>query len=474
MNWKVVIGIEVHVRLNTKSKLFSCASTTYGASPNAHASLIDLAMPGTLPVLNDKAIDMAIQFGLATNCDIHPYNVFARKNYFYPDLPKGYQISQLDHPIVSNGKLMIEVDGKQKNIRINRAHLEEDAGKSIHYSDHSALDYNRAGTPLIEVVTEPEIYSTAEAIAYLKTLYQTVTNLGICDGNMEQGSFKCDINISLRANDQAPLGTRTEIKNLNSFRFIERAINYEIQRQSDLLDQGKAIIQCTRLYDPNSDETKLMRTKEQAHDYRYFPEPDLMPVHISQERIDRLQANMPESCDDKYKRFITKFELKEDCARRLSQKVHLSALFSKAAQNQVAYAAEFANWILGDISALLHTHHLSPANCPITSDHLIDIALALHNKQIAKSAVKIILTALFEQCATVDQIINEKQLQAVCDTSKLAAIVQDILDQNTNQVNQYRQGKDKLWGFFMGKIMKQTKGKADPDLIKELLKEKLQ
>lgn len=474
MNWKVVIGIEVHVRLNTKSKLFSAASATYGASPNAQACLIDLAMPGTLPVLNDKAIDMAIQFGLATNCQIHPYNVFARKNYFYPDLPKGYQISQLNHPIVSNGELMIEVDGTPKTVRINRAHLEEDAGKSIHHCHHTALDFNRAGTALIEVVTEPEIYSTAEAIAYLKALYQTVTYLGICDGNMEQGSFKCDINISLRANDQAPLGTRTEIKNLNSFRFIERAIDYEIQRQSDLLDRGKAVIQCTRLFDPDNNETRLMRTKEEAHDYRYFPEPDLLPVHISQARIDLIRATMPEASQEKEMRFIKQFQLKNEFAKRLSQKPHLGILFDQAAQQQDAYATDFANWILGDISALLSTHHISPVDCPIKPNHLTDIATALSSKRIAKSAVKIILTEIFNHASTVDQIITIKQLEAVSDTATLTTLVQDILDQNSNQVNQYRQGKEKLWGFFMGKIMKQTKGKADPDLIKNILKEKLQ
>lgn len=473
MDWNVVIGIEVHIRLCLNSKLFSASASHYGADANMHASGIDLALPGTLPVANTRAFDMAIMLGLDLESTINPYNVFARKNYFYPDLPKGYQITQMDHPIIMGGHIPIDIDGEKKDIHIHHAHLEEDAGKLIHQKNESWVDYNRAGTTLIEVVTEPNMASSQEAVCFLKALRQRAIYLGICDGNMEQGSFKFDINISLRKNDASPLGTRTEIKNLNSFRFVERAIEREIQRQGDLLESGRQVTQATCLYDPDRDETRVMRSKEDAHDYRYFPDPDLLPVHVTPEWIARIQAQMPEKQSEKIKRFCDTYHLKAPDATRLTKDPCFCKLFESCTQTHPQLSHLFVQWILGDISALLNEHQIKPAHCTINAQQLVQVAEKVDKKAINRSAAKIIFSQILNGQHDVDTIIDEQQLGTLHDTQALSAIIESIIHKHPNQVEQYQNGEEKLWGYFMGQIMKKTKGQADLDTVKTLLKNKL-
>ena len=473
MDWNVVIGVEVHIRLCLNSKLFSASACHYGADANMHACGIDLALPGTLPAANTRAFDMAIMLGLDLEATINPYNVFARKNYFYPDLPKGYQITQMDHPIIIGGHIPINIDGEKKDILIHHAHLEEDAGKLIHQKDSSCVDYNRAGTALIEVVTEPSMYSSQEAVSFLKALRQRAVYLGICDGNMEQGSFKFDINVSIRKDSTSPLGTRTEIKNLNSFRFVERAIECEIQRQSALLESGGSVTQATCLYDPNRDETRVMRSKEDAHDYRYFPDPDLCPIHITPEWIARVETLMPEKQSKKIERFCDTYHLKAPDAQRITKDPSFCKLFETCAQTHPKLAHLFAQWILGDITALLNEHQMKHTDCPINAQQMVQVAEKVDNKIINRSAGKIIFSHILQGNHDVDAIISEQKLCTLNDAHALSSIIESIIDDHPNQVAQYQNGQEKLWGFFMGQIMKKTKGQADLDTVKTLLKNKL-
>ena len=472
-NYQMVIGLEVHARLKTTAKLFSDAANHYGSKPNAQASIIDLALPGTLPVVNSKAIDKAICFGLAIDAEVAPINIFARKNYFYPDLAKGYQISQYKDPIVIGGKIKINVDGQEKVINLERAHLEEDAGKLTHEpSKHiSLVDYNRAGTPLLEIVSMPEMFSAAEAIAYLKNLHYLLRYYDICDGNMEQGSFRCDVNISLRKTDSDPFGTRVEIKNLNSFRFIEAAIKSEYKRQAAMLDAGEEIKQATVLYDPDKDETRIMRLKEEAAEYRYFPDPDLPPVQIDAARMDMVKAKMPLSIAEQHQELIAKFDLKEKVADDLMQQYPWLAKFSEAAEKNIASAPMIANWILQDIPNLQHDHpNLADE---ITTKHLSDLAEVINNAEVSKSHTKSILSTCCQHKMTISAAIAHLDISQICDPLAITAIIDTILAEHPEQCNAYKNGETKMLTFFLGQVMKQSKGKANPKLAREILISKL-
>ena len=476
MEWEVVIGLEIHVQLNTKTKIFSGAPTAYGAEPNTQACAVDLALPGVLPVLNQEAVRKAIQFGLAVDATITDQSVFARKNYFYPDLPKGYQISQFELPIVANGKLEIEgEDGKNKIVGITRAHLEEDAGKSLHEDFHgmTGIDLNRAGTPLIEIVSEPEMSSAREAVAYMKKIHSIVQYLRISDGNMQEGSFRCDANVSVRHKGDTELGTRTETKNLNSFRFVERAINYEIERQIDVIESGGKITQETRLYDPDDDSTRTMRTKEEANDYRYFPDPDLLPIKIEAELLRELQATLPELPDAKKQRFCDEFGLSQDDAAQLTSSRDLAEYFEQAAAKSNDQAKLVANWVLGELSAALNQNSISVSESPIDTDRLSQLIMRIADGTISGKIAKEVFQDMWSSHKTADQIINDKGLQQISDVGELEAIVEQVIKDNPQQVEQYLSGKDKVFGFFVGKVMKETKGKANPKQVNELLKSKL-
>jgi aspartyl-tRNA(Asn)/glutamyl-tRNA(Gln) amidotransferase subunit B len=477
MSWDIVIGLEVHVQLATQAKLFSGASTRFGASANSQASLVDLAMPGTLPIVNSKAIDYAIAFGLSVNANIHPASVFARKNYFYPDLPKGYQISQFDDPIVQGGSLTITLpDGSKKAIALTRAHLEEDAGKSIHdlYPGQTAIDLNRAGTPLLEVVSEPVMHSAQEAVAYAKALHNLVRCLKICDGNMQEGSFRCDVNLSLKPEGSTTLGTRTEIKNLNSFRFIEQAIHFESQRQQALLQQGLAISQETRLFDPNSGETRTMRSKEEAHDYRYFPDPDLLPVIVSAEHIERIRASLPELPDEKTARYHA-LGLSAHDAEQLANWPELSHFFDQALDSATGINPKLlANWVLNDLIAKVSQSPAGFTNLPVNAKKFAQLITRIEDGSLSSSGAKTVFAELWQnQNADVDNIIESKGLKQVNDSAALNAWIDAVISEFPEQAEDYRNGKSKLISFFVGQIMKRSQGRANPAAVTAALKQAL-
>ncbi len=475
MEWETVIGLEIHAQLATNSKIFSGSSTAYGAEPNTQASLVDLGMPGVLPVLNKEAVHFAVKFGLAVDAHIAPRSVFARKNYFYPDLPKGYQISQYELPIVGVGHLDIELeDGSTKRIGITRAHLEEDAGKSLHEDFHgkSGIDLNRAGTPLLEIVSEPDMRSAKEAVAYLKKLHALVRYLGVCDGNMQEGSFRCDANVSVRKPGQ-PFGTRAELKNLNSFRFIERAINIEVERQIDIIESGGKVVQETRLYDPDKNETRSMRGKEDANDYRYFPDPDLLPVEVTPEFIESVRASLPELPDAKRQRFMTQYGLSPYDADSLTQSREVAEYF-EAVTALTNDAKLTANWMNGDVAAALNRAGLEINAIPVTTEALASLLKRIQDNTISGKIAKEVFDALWNGEGTTDEIIEKKGLKQITDSSAIEGLIDGIIAANPKQVEEYRSGKDKLFGFFVGQAMKASKGKANPEQLNAILKQKLE
>jgi aspartyl-tRNA(Asn)/glutamyl-tRNA(Gln) amidotransferase subunit B len=474
MTWETVIGLEVHVQLSTKTKLFSGASTTFGSEPNTQVDLIDLGLPGVLPVANKEAFYKAIRFGLATNAEINQVSMFDRKNYFYPDLPKGYQITQMEKPIVGTGSILINVDGAEKLINITRAHLEEDAGKSIHdlFDGETGVDLNRAGTPLLEIVSEPEISNAKEAVAYFKAIHQLVTFLDICDGNMAQGSMRCDVNVSVKKIDDKALGTRAEIKNINSFKFIERAINFEVARQIKRLEKGKSIIQETRLYDSIKNETRSMRSKEAANDYRYFPEPDLLPVVISDKELEEIRITLPELPKQKEIRFIEEHSLEESEAKILASSKAMANLFEDAS-TKTKDSNLIAKWLVGDVSALLNKENISIEESNLSSVNFAKLIERISDKTISGKIAKSVLEEIWVSGDDVDLIIQEKGLVQIQDESILEDIAKKIIEANPDQVNAYKGGKEKLFGFFVGQVMKETQGKANPQGVNEVLKKLL-
>jgi aspartyl-tRNA(Asn)/glutamyl-tRNA(Gln) amidotransferase subunit B len=471
MTWETVIGLEVHVQLSTKTKLFSGASTTFGAEPNTHVDLIDLGLPGVLPVANKEAFRKAIRFGLATDAIINQVCLFDRKNYFYPDLPKGYQITQMERPIVGKGSISINVDGVEKVINITRAHLEEDAGKSIHdlFDGETGVDLNRAGTPLLEIVSEPEISNAKEAVAYFKAIHQLVTFLDICDGNMSQGSMRCDVNVSVKKVDDAVLGTRAEIKNINSFKFIERAIHFEVARQIKLLEKGESVVQETRLYDSVRNETRSMRSKEAANDYRYFPEPDLLPVVISDNELEEIKSTLPELPKQKEIRFINEHNLEESEAKILASSKAMANLFEDASE-KTKDSSLIAKWLVGDVSALLNKDNISIEESKLSSINFAKLIERISDNTISGKIAKSVLEEVWISGNDIDAIIEEKGLVQIQDESVLEDIAKKIIDANPDQVNAYKGGKDRLFGFFVGQVMKETQGKANPKSVNDILK----
>ncbi|MCX7111036.1 MAG: Asp-tRNA(Asn)/Glu-tRNA(Gln) amidotransferase subunit GatB [Proteobacteria bacterium] len=475
MQWETVIGLEVHAQLATKSKIFSAAATAYGAEPNTQACAIDLGLPGVLPVLNAEAVRMAVKFGLAINAHIASKSVFARKNYFYPDLPKGYQISQYDLPVVGNGQLDILVDGEVMTIGITRAHLEEDAGKSLHEDFHglTGIDLNRAGTPLLEIVSEPDMRSAKEAVAYLKKLHSLVRYLEICDGNMQEGSFRCDANVSVRPVGQKEFGTRAEIKNINSFRFVEKAINFEVERQIDLIQSGGKVKQETRLYDSVKDETRSMRSKEEANDYRYFPDPDLLPLEITDDFTTEVRKTLPELPDAKRDRFKDQYGLGDYDATVLTATRELADYFEAVTAEAGGDAKLSVNWVMGDLSGALNKAGLEIDQSPVEASRLAGLIRRISDETISGKIAKQVFEALWETKDTADEIIEKQGLKQITDTGAIEAIIDRIIANNPEQLAQYRSGKDKLFGFFVGQAMKATAGKANPQQLNDLLKAKL-
>ena len=474
--WEVVIGLEIHAQLATKSKIFSGSSTAYGAEPNTQANLVDLGYPGVLPVLNKEVVRMATMFGLAINATVARRSVFARKNYFYPDLPKGYQISQLELPIVEHGELFItDASGVDKRIGVTRAHLEEDAGKSIHegLDASSGIDLNRAGTPLLEIVSEPDLRSAKEAVAYMKKMHTIVRYLGISDGNMQEGSFRCDANVSVRPMGQEELGTRAELKNLNSFRFIERAINIEVERQIDLIEEGGTVVQETRLYDSDKDETRSMRSKEEANDYRYFPDPDLLPVEITEEFIEAARQLMPELPAQKQARFIDEYRLKGDDASILTASRPLADYFEAVISATEAPPQLAANWLIGDLAGALNRDGLEIADSKVSADDLAGLVNRIHDNTISGKIAKQVFEAMWDGEGSAEDIIEAKGLKQITDSSAIEAVVDKIIAENPGQVAEFKAGKDKLIGFFVGKVMQETKGQANPGQVNQILKDKL-
>ena len=474
MNWETVIGLEVHVQLSTKTKLFSGASTSFGSEPNTQVDLIDLGLPGVLPVANKEAFYKAIRFGLATNAEINQVSMFDRKNYFYPDLPKGYQITQMEKPIVGKGSIVINVDGDEKLINITRAHLEEDAGKSIHdlFDGETGIDLNRAGTPLLEIVSEPEISSAKEAVAYFKAIHQLVTFLDICDGNMSQGSMRCDVNVSVKKYDDDVLGTRAEIKNINSFKFIERAIHFEVARQIKLLEKGESIVQETRLYDSVKNETRSMRSKEAANDYRYFPEPDLLPVVISDNELEEIKSTLPELPKQKEIRFINEHNLEESEAKILASSKAMANLFEDASE-KTKDSSLIAKWLVGDVSALLNKDNISIEESKLSSVNFAKLIERISDNTISGKIAKSVLEEVWISGNDIDAIIEEKGLVQIQDESILENIAKKIIDENPDQVDAYKGGKERLFGFFVGQVMKETQGKANPKSVNDILKKML-
>jgi aspartyl-tRNA(Asn)/glutamyl-tRNA(Gln) amidotransferase subunit B len=476
MEWETVIGLEVHAQLNTVSKIFSGAATAYGAEPNRQACAVDLGLPGVLPVLNAAVVEKAVMLGLAIDARIAPRSVFARKNYFYPDLPKGYQISQYELPIVEHGHLEIELeDGGRKRIGVTRAHLEEDAGKSLHegFTAMTGIDLNRAGTPLVEIVSEPDLRSAKEAVAYMKKLHALVRYLGICDGNMQEGSFRCDANVSVRPKGQAAFGTRAEIKNLNSFRFVERAINFEVERQIDLLESGGTVVQETRLYDPDRDETRSMRSKEEANDYRYFPDPDLLPVVIHAEDIEAARARLPELPDAKRERFIDAYGLSAYDAEVVTASRELADYFEAVAAGCGAPKLA-ANWVMGDFTAALNRSETALDQSPVSAEALARLLARIQDETISGKIAKEVFDAMWAGEGEADAIIAARGLKQITDTGAIDAIIDAVIAANPSQLEQYRSGKDKLFGFFVGQVMKETRGQANPAQVNERLRDRLQ
>ncbi len=496
MSWETVIGLEIHAQLSTASKIFSGSATAYGAPPNSQANLVDLAYPGVLPVLNGEAVRMAVKFGLAIGATIAPRSVFARKNYFYPDLPKGYQISQYELPVVGKGHMDIVLDdGTRKRVGITRAHLEEDAGKSLHEGlpKQSGIDLNRAGTPLIEIVSEPDMRSAKEAVAYLKKVHTLVRYLEICDGNMQEGSFRCDANVSVRKVGAEKFGTRAEIKNINSFRFVEKAINYEVARQIDLLEGGGKVVQETRLYDPDKGETRSMRSKEEANDYRYFPDPDLLPIEIDAAYIAGVQATLPELPDQKAVRFAAQFGLSEYDAGVLTSSKELAAYYEAVAKLLAAgkepskeqagdtdiasidrsMAKLAANWVAGSLAAALNEHNLEIGESRIDAQKLAGLLARIADNTISGKIAKDVFEAMWSEGRDADAIIESKGLKQITDTGAIETAIDEVMAKSPGQLADYRSGKDKLFGFFVGQVMKATGGKANPAQLNELLKKKL-
>ena len=474
MIWETVIGLETHVQLSTKTKLFSRASTAFGASPNTNVNLIDCGLPGVLPSINKEAFYKAIRFGLAIDAKINQTSIFDRKNYFYADLPKGYQITQMDLPIVLGGSIEILLDDSAKTINITRAHLEEDAGKSIHdeYEGFSAIDLNRAGTPLLEIVSEPEISSAKEAVAYMKAMHQLVTYLDVSDGNMAQGSLRCDANVSIRKKGEKELGIRTEIKNINSFKFIEKAINFEIKRQIKLLENGDKVTQETRLYDSSKDETRPMRSKEFANDYRYFPEPDLLPVVISDEEIQKIRNEFPELPKEKEARYQDKFGLSAYDSQIISSSKSMADFFDAAAEKIENYSL-LSNWLIGEISAYLNKEQIEIHKSKLTSDNVAMLINRIDDQTISGKIGKSIFEEMCLSGSTPDEIIESQGLKQISDDGAIEEIIMTVISENPSQVKAYLDGKDKLFGFFVGQVMKLTEGKANPKAVNSILKDKL-
>ena len=477
MEWETVIGLEIHAQLATKSKIFSGAATAYGAPPNTQACAVDLGLPGVLPVLNREAVRMATKLGLAIGAEIAPRSVFARKNYFYPDLPKGYQISQYELPVVAKGRIDIELeDGTTKTVGITRAHLEEDAGKSLHEDFHglTGVDLNRAGTPLLEIVSEPDLRSAKEAVAYMKKLHSLVRYLEICDGNMQEGSFRCDANVSVRRKGEAKFGTRAEIKNLNSFRFVERAINYEVERQIELIEGGGKVIQETRLYDSAKDETRSMRSKEEAMDYRYFPDPDLLPLEIDSSWIAEIRTTLPELPDAKRERFIDEYGLTPYEAGVLTTSRELADFYEKTVKAAAGEAKLAANWVIGDLLGALNKANLDIERSPVSPVMLAGMLRRMSDNTISGKIAKTVFEAMWNGEGDADAVIEKHGLKQVTDTGAIEKVIDEVMAANPGQLADYRSGKDKLFGFFVGQVMKLSQGKANPAQVNELLKKKLQ
>lgn len=483
MEWEIVIGLETHAQLSTQSKIFSTSSTRYGSAPNTQANIVDMALPGSLPVLNRGAVERAIRFGLAVGARIAPRSIFARKNYFYPDLPKNYQISQFEVPVVQGGSIQFLVGEEEKTVRLTRAHLEEDAGKSLHENftgphgeSSTGIDLNRAGTPLLEIVSEPEMRSAAEAVAYARTLHALVVWLGICDGNMQEGSFRCDANVSVRPKGQAEFGTRCEIKNLNSFRFLERAIQYEARRQIEVLEDGGKITQETRLYDAERDETRSMRTKEDSDDYRYFPDPDLPPLVVTSDWIDQVRAQMPELPEQKRTRFQDALGLTPYDASQLTMDRAVASYFEEtAAQLPEGQAKLAANWILGELTAGLNRQELAISQCPVKPAALAALIKRIIDGTISNKIARDVFAAMWdgEHDGNPDAIIEARGLKQISDTGAISAMVDEVIAAHPAIVEEYRAGKQKAFNSLVGQVMKAAKGKANPQQVNDLLREKL-
>jgi aspartyl-tRNA(Asn)/glutamyl-tRNA(Gln) amidotransferase subunit B len=477
--YEVVIGLEVHVQLSTATKIFCGCSTEYGNAPNSQTCPVCLGLPGALPVLNRQAVEFAIKTGLATDCTIASRSIFARKNYFYPDLPKGYQISQYELPICEHGRLQIEtVEGGEKSVGITRIHMEEDAGKLIHLEtpgqgNASYVDLNRACTPLVEIVSEPDMRSSDEAIAYLKKLHQIVVYLGVCDGNLEEGSFRCDANVSLRPWGQKELGTRTELKNINSFRFVKQAIDYEIERQAEILDEGRKVLQETRLFDSVTGVTRSMRSKEEAHDYRYFPDPDLVPLVVSKEWVEEVRQNLPELPEAKMERFVREYGIPRYDAEVLSAERAVAEYYDECVQLH-GNGKICSNWVMGEVLRAIKENGIAIEQSPVTPSMLAGVLKRIDDKTISGKIAKTIFDEMWKTGKVADVVIEEKGLKQVTDAGAIEKIINEVLAENPNQVEQYRGGKDKLFGFFVGQVMKASKGKANPAAVNELLKKKLQ
>ncbi len=476
MQWEVVIGLEIHAQLATKSKIFSGASTAYGAEPNTQACAVDLGLPGVLPVLNKEAVRMAVKFGLAIGAKVSRRCVFARKNYFYPDLPKGYQISQMELPIVETGELEIELeDGSTKVVGITRAHLEEDAGKSMHGNFHgmTGIDLNRAGTPLLEIVSEPDMRSAKEAVAYMKKIHSLVQYLEICDGNMQEGSFRCDANVSVRPMGQKEYGTRAELKNINSFRFVEKAINIEVERQIDIIEAGGRIVQETRLYDSDKNETRSMRSKEEANDYRYFPDPDLLPVVIEESFLEAVKVTLPELPDEKKHRYMETLSLSAYDAAVLTASREVAKFFEAVIEAADGESKLSANWVAGEFAAALNKNNIEIGDSPVSAAMLGGMIKRIVDDTISGKIAKQVFEAMWNGEGDADTVIEAKGLKQITDSSAIESVIDDIIANNPGQLEQYRAGKDKLFGFFVGQVMRATQGKANPQQVNELLEQKL-
>ena len=472
MKWETVIGLEIHVQLDTNSKIFSGASTAYGSEQNTNTSLIDLGYPGVLPVLNKDAVMMGIKFGLAIDAKISRRSIFARKNYFYPDLPKGYQISQYELPIVQSGTVEIELsDGTKKDIGITRAHLEEDAGKSIHdkFNNETAIDLNRAGTPLLEIVSEPDIRSAEEASSYMQKIHQLVRYLKISDGNMQEGSFRCDANVSVRPVGQKEFGTRAEVKNINSFRFVENAINFEVERQIDRLENGDEIIQETRLYDPERDETRPMRSKEEANDYRYFPDPDLLPLEIDEETIDKIRESLPELFDAKVKRYIEDLKIKQTDAEEISRKMEIAEYFEATIESFSNDPQLVSNWILSEVIAVLNRENIEINDFHINPVRLASLLSRIEDNTISSKIAKDLFNQMLTNDESVDAMIKKQGLEQITDEDSISQYVTEVLNEFSEQKDQYLAGKEQVLGFLVGQVMQRSKGKANPKLVNELI-----